>query len=155
MKLLIPADGDSPDSLVARRFGNAAWYFLIDSDSFAWTALRCTRDSGSIFRWAYEAGAKRVVVGHPDPRLMASCRAFGFECSRARSISVRDAAEKFASGALHAITIPQTGLPITGWVPWRPFVSMNVPRPASPRWWTTVTPPRRHHHLQQLAGRGH
>ncbi len=155
MKLLIPADGDSPDSLVARRFGNAAWYFLVDSDSFAWTALCRSRDIGSIFRWAHEAGAKRVVVGHPGPRLMASCRAFGFECSRAPAISVRDAAERFASGALHAITIPQTGLPIRGWVPWQPFVSLNVPRLASPKWWTTVTPPRRHHHLQQLAGRGH
>lgn len=154
MKLLIAAEGDSPDSRVARRFGSATWYFLFDTDTFSWTAMRRSREQGTVLQWGYEAGVKAVVVGHPGPQLLASCRAFGFTCARARSISVRDAAERYARGELHTVPVPQTGLAVAGWFPWRPFASMNIPRLAVPRWWNPVTP-RGRHHVQQLAGRGH
>ena len=156
MKLLIAADGDSLDSRVARRFGNAAWYFLIDADSLEWTATRRSRDIGSILQWAFEGGAKIVVAGHVGARMLNNCRAFGFGCAHARTISISEAVSRHTRGELHTVPVPQTGLPILGWFPWRPFASLSFPRLAPRPWWVhdPVTP-RGRHHLQQLSGRGH
>jgi predicted Fe-Mo cluster-binding NifX family protein len=119
MKVVVTAQGNSLDALVDPRFGRAAWFLVIDTDTLAVTVI----DNASNVQTAHgagneagrlvaQAGAKAVITGNVGPNAFRTLSAAGVAVHTAQGpMTVRDAVAAFNRGAL-----PQVGdATVAGW----------------------------------------
>ena len=114
MKIAVSSEGPGLDSLVDPRFGRAAGFVLIDSETQHITYL----DNGSSQVLAQgagietaqrvaDAGADVVLSGYVGPKAFEALKAAGIRiCQNLDGRTVGEAMEQFRNGAAHAADAP-------------------------------------------------
>ncbi|MBW7863518.1 MAG: NifB/NifX family molybdenum-iron cluster-binding protein [Candidatus Hydrogenedentes bacterium] len=107
MKIIVSASGNSPDALVDPRFGRAAWFILIDSETGAFQAHENTQNLNAAQGAGIQAaqtvsrlGADIVITGHCGPKAFKTLSAAGVKVFLSADGSVTEAVEAFKSGTL-------------------------------------------------------
>jgi len=109
MKIVITSRGPDMNSAVDPRFGRAAFFIAIESDTGEFTAhdnstgLNAAQGAGiQAGRYVADLGAKAVVTGHVGPKAFATLKAAGVAIYTGASGTVQEALEAFKSGQLSA-----------------------------------------------------
>ena len=114
MKIAVSSEGPGLDSLVDPRFGRAAGFVLIDSETQGTTYL----DNGSSQVLAQgagietaqrvaDAGADVVLSGYVGPKAFEALKAAGIQiCQNLDGRTVGEAVELFRSGSVTAADAP-------------------------------------------------
>lgn len=112
MKLCISASGKDLGAAVDPRFGRAAGYILVDSESGAFEYLEnpaAMAGGGAGTRAAQmviDRGAKAVLTGNIGPNAFAVLKAAGTGMYTGVSGTVQEAVDAFKGGALQAVDAP-------------------------------------------------
>lgn len=160
MKVLIATDGKKLEHGVARRFGKASWYMIVDVDTndielFPNLKLE---DHHEIVPKASERGVSTIITGNIGPRSYDLISSLNLRVALARNMSARDAIERLKQGTLKTLDAPTL----------RRNLEAHEIIAQGRRWqagkggkltkgkggFATATP-RGQHHLQQYGGRGH
>ncbi len=158
MKILIGTDGPGLDAHVARQFGKAAWYLIVDSETSDVLSIRHLLPGGHqhIVRAADEQGVSVVIVhdiGTQSFDAFASCTIM---TASSKTVEARDALDMLMRGELKMLEAPTAvrsiGDPLI--VPKR---SSKESAGNTHRKGVVLVKgtPRGQHHLQQYGGRGH
>jgi len=109
MKIVVSSQGATLDSPVDPRFGRAAYFLLVDSDTGAFSAhdnaqnLNAPQGAGiQAAQTVARLGAEAVITGHVGPKAFATLQATGIAIHTGGAGSVRQAIEQFKSGKLSA-----------------------------------------------------
>ncbi|RKY08914.1 MAG: dinitrogenase iron-molybdenum cofactor biosynthesis protein [Planctomycetota bacterium] len=115
MKIAITSTGETLDSPVDPRFGRAAWFIIVDSDSMEFEAIAndnvgAAGGAGiSSAKVVIDAGAEAVLTGNCGPNAHRSLAAGGVKVYTGAAGTVKEAVEKFNSGELTAADGPSVG----------------------------------------------
>lgn len=108
MKIAITATGKTLDSRVDPRFGRAAWFIIVDSDSMEFEAVANDNVSAaggagiSSAKVVIDAGAEAVLTGNCGPNAHRTLVAGGVKVYTGAAGTVKEAIEKFKGGELTA-----------------------------------------------------
>jgi predicted Fe-Mo cluster-binding NifX family protein len=96
MKILVAAQGPTLDDQVAKRFGHAPFYLILDSDTLEVQVLRNTGhdDNHAIIPRAARKGLAVAITGNIGPQafeLSGSCQ---IQVALARKLSAKEAVKK-------------------------------------------------------------
>jgi predicted Fe-Mo cluster-binding NifX family protein len=160
MKLLIASDGKDLKSTISKRFGHAAYFLKVDTDSKEIVVIEnspFTRRHEVIPAMAKE-GVDTIIAAHIGPHAFALLAANGMRAVLARHVTVGEAIEKCVRGELKILDGPTLQHSIEehavlriaqrhqrGRGPFRGELGEKV----------QLSTPRGRHHLQQFSGRGH
>lgn len=107
MKVLITAQGDSPDSEVDPRFGRARSFVVYDTDANTYTAvsnaqnIQAAQGAGiQAGRTAVDTGARAVLTGNCGPKAFRVLQEAGIQVYVGVKGTVREAVEAFQRGSL-------------------------------------------------------
>lgn len=107
MLIVITSSGKDPDAPVDPRFGRAAFFLVVETDTEAFTAhdnvqnLNAVQGAGiQAARHVVELGAKAVVTGHVGPKAFAALQAAGVKIHAGAAGTVRQAVEQYKAGQL-------------------------------------------------------
>jgi predicted Fe-Mo cluster-binding NifX family protein len=108
MKVLIAAQGPTLDDQVAKRFGHASYYLILDSDTLEVRVLHNTGhdESHSIIPRAAREGVTVAITGNIGPQafeLSGSCQ---IQVALARKMSAKEALQKLRSDQLRILEAP-------------------------------------------------
>lgn len=112
MKLCISSTGRDLSAAVDPRFGRAAGYIIVDSDSGAFeylenAAAMAGGGAGSrASQTIIDKGAQAVLTGNVGPNAFAVLNAAGIAIYTGVSGSVRDAVDAFNKGSLQTVAAP-------------------------------------------------
>lgn len=118
VKICITASGEGLDAAVDPRFGRAAYFVLVDTDTLeARTQSNEAVDAGhgagvQAAQTVVASGARAVVSGHCGPKAFQVLDAAGIEVYTGASGSVRDTVQAFLDGRLsraEGADVPQGG----------------------------------------------
>ena len=115
MKIAITATGKTLDSRVDPRFGRAAWFIIVDSDSMEFEAVANDNVSAaggagiSSAKVVIDAGAEAVLTGNCGPNAHRTLVAGGVKVYTGAAGTVKEAIEKFKGGELTANEGPNVG----------------------------------------------
>ena len=159
MKLLVAAEGNTLDALVARKFGHATVFLEIDPATLEFKVLKNAEHSRKdiVLEQAAEDGVTAVVTGSMGPRAVSLLSAQKMQAVFAPGITIREAAEGFLQGRLKTMdpeALAQASeehehLAQQGRLEHRRGGKGKTPGQVKP------PTPRGRHHLQQFGGRGH
>jgi|GEM_PF-1928353 len=160
MKILVAASGNTLSDRTARRFGDAAFFLFVDTETNKFSSMKnngsqALRDA--LFR-ASEEQIRVIITGGIDFRSVDIIASLNLEVAIARNLTISEAIGKWVGGevkvqemaALRRMMEKYDYLRIT-----RRFggnsrnskgQGANLYRPVTPRG---------RHHLQQFGGRGH
>lgn len=106
MKICVTSQGDTLDAGVDPRFGRAACFLLVDTESmafevFANTALEAGGGVGIMAaKLVIDAGARAVLTGNCGPNAFRTLQAGGVQVCTGITGTVKQAVEAFISGSL-------------------------------------------------------
>ena len=111
MKLAISATGSSLDALMDQRFGRAAYFLMVETESLEFEAIE---NSGAAAGGAgiqaaqkvIDAGAQVVLTGNVGPNAMQVLQAAGIKIYTSEPVEVRQLVEVYQQGGLSEITTP-------------------------------------------------
>ena len=115
MKIAITARGNDLDSQVDPRFGRCAVFLVVDTESMAFEAVQnasAAAGGGAGIQAAQlvaDRDVEAVLTGNCGPNAFRTLQAAGIEVIVGVSGTVRDAAERYKSGALAATEGPNVG----------------------------------------------
>jgi len=110
MKVAVTSTGDSLDAAVDPRFGRAAWFVLVDTDTMEWEAVANPNtavgggagiQSGQLM---VDRGVEAVITGNCGPNAFRVLEAAGIQVCIGASGSVRDAVQAFSEGKLERLS---------------------------------------------------
>ena len=109
MKIVITSQGPDMNSAVDPRFGRAACFITVDSDTGEFTAydnstgLNAAQGAGvQAGRYVADLGVKAVITGQVGPKAFATLAAAGVTVYTGASGTVQEALESYKSGQLSA-----------------------------------------------------
>lgn len=107
MKIAITASGSTPESQVDPRFGRAAFFVVVDTDS---GAMRCVNNNQSLSSargagvqaamTVSRLGVECLITGHCGPKAHRALTAAGIEVYTGAEGSVTEALQHFQAGHL-------------------------------------------------------
>lgn len=107
MKILVTSGGKTVDSPVDPRFGRAAFFVLVDTDSGLAEAhdnapnLQAAQGAGvQAAQTASRLGAEVVLTGHCGPKAFRTLKASGIQVVVGAAGTVREAIERYKKGEL-------------------------------------------------------
>ncbi len=112
MKVCVSASGQTLDSPVDPRFGRAQGFIIADSESMEFEAVSnaaMTAGGGAGIKASQliiNKDVQAVLTGNVGPNAFASLHAAGIPIYTGATGTVREAIEKFKSGALQAVQCP-------------------------------------------------
>ncbi len=108
MKLLVAADAASLDSRIAKRFGHAAFYLLVDTDTLDVEPIGNTGhdEKHEVIATMAGNGATAAIVGNIGPGAFKQLGAKKMQVALARNMTVREAIDRFKSGQLRVLDKP-------------------------------------------------
>ncbi len=114
MKVAITTQSDDIDSLVDPRFGRAAWFIFVDSESGEWTALDNRTNVGASGGAGVQAGttvvdqgARAVITGNVGPNAQNSLAAAGVSVYQAgNGVTAREALRSLNAQELPEVKAP-------------------------------------------------
>jgi len=112
MKIAVTSIGGDMDSQVDPRFGRAAWFVVVDTESMAFEAVenRNVDTSGgagiNAAKVVIDAGAKAVLTGNCGPNAERTLRAGDVKLYTGVAGTVAEAVEQFKAGQLTEATGP-------------------------------------------------
>lgn len=114
MKVAISTQTNDIDSLVDPRFGRAAWFVVVDSESGEWTAVDNRRNAGASGGAGVQAGTVvvdqgvgAVITGNVGPNAHKVLAAAGIELYQAgNGVSAREALRSLNTRELTAVQAP-------------------------------------------------
>lgn len=113
MKIVVTAQGGSPESPVDPRFGRAAWLVLYDSETGRLEAHENAPSAAAPQGAGVKAaetvsrlGAEVVITGHCGPKAFRTLRAAGIRVALCAEGTVADALDRFKSGRLEVADSP-------------------------------------------------
>lgn len=158
MKVLVAAEGDTLDSPVARRFGTAARYLVVDLENFRLDILKefDVKDHRAIMDKAMEWGAGTIIAGNVGPRFYDLISSTGAQFALAANLTVREAVERYLRGTLRILDAPTIQRSIEE----HEIMLRDRRRQFAAQRRRGMFGPgsgnaRGRHHLQQYGGRGH
>ena len=161
MKVLIAADGKTLDSRIAKRFGHAVWYLIVDLETDKVVErLENVRseDHHEVVPKAAERGVTTIVTGNIGPRSYELISLYSLQVAHAKQMTVRAALVRLKEGALRILDAPSVRknveeheLLLQG----RRAQFGKGRRTETARGTYSSATPRGQHHLQQYGGRGH
>ncbi len=108
MKLAVTSQGTNPQSSVDPRFGRAAYFVLVDTDTGGYSAacnsinVNAAQGAGiQAGKKVVELGAAVLITGHVGPKAFATLRAGDVAIYTGATGTVSDAIEDFKAGKLH------------------------------------------------------
>jgi predicted Fe-Mo cluster-binding NifX family protein len=115
VKIAITSTGKTLDSQVDSRFGRAAWFIIVNSDSMEFEAIandnvNAAGGAGiSSAKVVIDSGAETVLTGNCGPNAHRTLAAGGVKLYTGAAGTVKEAVEKFKSGELTAADGPNVG----------------------------------------------
>ena len=108
MKVLIATQNASLDSTVAKRFGHAPYYLLIDSESIEVEVFDNPEhdDTHSIIPELAKRGVKLFITGNIGPHAYDLIRSLNLRVALARKMTARKALRKLQEGELQILDAP-------------------------------------------------
>jgi predicted Fe-Mo cluster-binding NifX family protein len=114
MKVAITTQTNDIDSLVDPRFGRAAWFVIVDSESGEWTAVDNRRNADASGGAGVQAGTVvvdqavgAVITGNVGPNAHKVLAAAGIEIYQAgNGVSAREALRSLNAQELTAVEAP-------------------------------------------------
>lgn len=106
MKVAVTAEGTGLDSAVDARFGRAAYFIVVDTETMEFEcigndAVSAAGGAGiSAAKTVADSGAKAVLTGNCGPNAARTLAAAGVKLYAGASGTVEDAIEAFKSGKL-------------------------------------------------------
>ena len=107
MKIAISSSGKTADSQVDPRFGRAAFFMVVDTDTGAFEAhdnvqnLNAVQGAGiQAARHVADLGADAVLTGHVGPKAFVALQAAGVKIFVGASGTVRQSLEQYKAGQL-------------------------------------------------------
>ncbi|HRU04966.1 MAG TPA: NifB/NifX family molybdenum-iron cluster-binding protein [Candidatus Brocadiia bacterium] len=107
MKVVISAQGPEMDSLVDPRFGRAAWFLCVDTETGSREAARNEQNLNAVqgagiqsAQNAANLGAEAVLTGHCGPKAFRVLKAAGIKVYVGVEGTVAEALEKLRAGKL-------------------------------------------------------
>ena len=104
MKMAVTAQGQMMDSPVDARFGRAARFLLVDTETMAFEVVaNQPGDSGAgigAAKTVVDAGAEAVLTGNCGPNAERTLRAAGVKLFTGVSGTVAEAVEQYKNGSL-------------------------------------------------------
>lgn len=159
MIVLFASDGNTVDSRIARRFGKAAWFLVVDTDSLDTWAMpnRLPQDHDDIVKRADDRGASIVICGDIGPKsfdLMASRSMMVF---RAEGLTCREALHVLQAGSLRKLDGPTLRHNVGMREHQHPYALRGQRSGQHARRWHgyPAGSMRGRHRVQQYSGRGH
>ncbi len=114
MKILIAAAGTTLDSKVAKRFGHAPYYLIVDAETKEVQALKNVDhddETHAIIPQMSDQGVEVFVTGNIGPHAFQLARSLNRQVAMARNMTAADALEKLQRGELeflHEPTVKQS-----------------------------------------------
>jgi len=109
MKVLIAAQGTSLDSPVAKRFGHAPYYLVVDSASMQVQVVDNTKhhdETHAIIPQMAKIGVEVFITGNIGPHAFELTRSLDRQVALARKMSARESLEKLQRGKLEILIAP-------------------------------------------------
>jgi predicted Fe-Mo cluster-binding NifX family protein len=115
MLIVIGADGDNLDSEVSKRFGQASYYIMYNTESQLFDAIRNdhieesaieSHDEHANLREFLEKGVKVFIVGNIGPVAFQTIKTPETRIYLARKMTVEEAIKKFLAGQLTELAGP-------------------------------------------------
>lgn len=109
MKVLIAVQGTTLDSMVAKRFGHAPYYLIIDLDSMQIQLIdnpEVHDETHAMIPQMAENGVKRFITGNIGPHAFELTKSLNVQVALARQMSAREALEKLQRSELEILTAP-------------------------------------------------
>jgi len=107
MKVVISAQGPEMESLVDPRFGRAAWFLAVDTETGACQAVRNEQNLNAVqgagiqsAQNAANQGAEAVLTGHCGPKAFRVLKAAGVKIYVGVEGSASEAVKKLQAGEL-------------------------------------------------------
>jgi len=104
MRIAVTAQGKTLDSPVDQRFGRAAGFLLVDTETMAFDVLENASGAGGAgihaAKTVIDAGATAVLTGNCGPNAEQTLRAGGVKLFTGVSGTVAEAVEQFKQGKL-------------------------------------------------------
>jgi predicted Fe-Mo cluster-binding NifX family protein len=161
MRALIAADGKTLDSAIAKRFGKAQWYLIVDLETNRIEQKLPNlkpEDHHEVVSDAAKWGVAVIVTGNIGPRSYELISLHNLQVAHARDMSVRAALDRLRNRALKILDAPtvrknveEHELILRG----RRAQFAKGGRTGRVKTTYSSTTPRGQHHLQQYGGRGH
>jgi len=114
MKILLTADGDNLDSKISKRFGEANYYLIYDTDTKTVDARindGHDDDHSSLIELTKE-GVEYFIVGNAGPNAFKVLKENGAKLFLARKLTASEALEKFINNELEELLNPTLKKPI-------------------------------------------
>ncbi|VAX17137.1 hypothetical protein MNBD_IGNAVI01-676 [hydrothermal vent metagenome] len=114
MKILFTTDGDNLESKISKRFGEANYYLIYDTDSRSVDVRENTGhddDHSSLIELTKE-GVTHFVVGNAGPNAFRVLKENGAKLFLARKLTATEAFEKFIKNELEELFEPTLKRPI-------------------------------------------
>jgi predicted Fe-Mo cluster-binding NifX family protein len=116
MKIAVTATGEALDSPIDPRFGRAALFVLVDTDSGAAKATDNSAGAGSAQGAGVQAaetvsrlGAECLITGHCGPKAFRALTAAGIDVYTGASGTIAQAIEQLEAGTLQRAAGPDVG----------------------------------------------
>ena len=109
MKTLIAAENISLDSPVAKRFGHAPCYLLVDTDTMQFEVIDNTQthdETHDIIPQMAARGVETLVTGNIGPHAFRLTQSLNLKVALARALPVSKALEKLQRNELKILTEP-------------------------------------------------
>ncbi len=104
MKICITSDGESLESLVDPRFGRAAYFVVVDTETNEFKAHQNPNVTGTggvgiqSGQWAAEQGVKTVLTGSVGPNAFRTLESAGVSVVTGVSGTLKEALSRFVCG---------------------------------------------------------
>ncbi len=114
MKILLTTDGDSLESKISKRFGEANYYLIYDTDLKTVEARVNDGhdDDHSSLKELTEEGVKIFIVGNAGPNAFKVLKENGAKLFLARKLIASEALKKFMNNELEELLKPTLKRPI-------------------------------------------
>jgi predicted Fe-Mo cluster-binding NifX family protein len=112
MKICVTASGNTPDALIDPRFGRAAYFIIVDSESMTSETLQnaAANAMGGAGIQAAQTLAKKgvsvLITGNVGPNAFQVLKSAGIKLIVGASGTVKDVVERYRRGELKEADIP-------------------------------------------------
>ncbi|OQY31737.1 MAG: hypothetical protein B6243_08120 [Anaerolineaceae bacterium 4572_5.2] len=109
MKVLVAAQGTTLDSPVAKRFGHAPYYLVVDLDSMQVQVIDNTKyhdETHAIIPQMAETGVEVFITGNIGPYAFELTHSLGLQVALARKMSAKEALDKLQRSELEVLVAP-------------------------------------------------
>lgn len=114
MKIAVSAAGNTMESSLDQRFGRAASFIIVESQTMAYEAIdnSAAASSGgagiSAAQLIVDKGAEAVITGNVGPNAMNVLKAANMDIYKGNAVSVKENVELLKKGALEKISTTVT-----------------------------------------------